>query len=159
MKTNIILIACLGIVAFFSSVVNDNPQLKQAEWLIGTWENQSQRGTIYEKWSKISDLEFSGKSFALAENDTIVFETLQLIEKQDGIFYIPTVKNQNDGQPVSFSLKKISETELFFENPEHDFPQYISYTRVLPDSLIAEISGMRGGQERKITFRMRKVEK
>lgn len=159
MKLNIILIACLAMTAFLSSPVNDKSQLKQAEWLIGTWENQTQRGTIYETWSKVSDLEFSGKSYALAENDTIVFETLQLIEKQDGVFYIPTVKNQNDGQPVSFSLKKITETELFFENPEHDFPQVISYTRVLPDSLIAEISGMRGGQERKITFRMRKVRK
>lgn len=146
----VVIILC----AWTTKQTND---IKKAEWLIGTWENKTQKGSIYETWNKTNDNEYSGKSYILKEKDTIVFEIIRLVQEQDGLFYIPTVKNQNDGLSVRFNTKTISETQLVFENQQHDFPQIISYTRISTDSLVAEISGTKNGQEREQIFPMKRV--
>lgn len=150
-----IAIVCLIVIcALTTERIND---IKKAEWLIGTWENNAQKGSIYETWIKTTDNEYSGTSYIVKEKDTIVFETMRLVQEQNGLFYIPLVKNQNNDLPVRFAAKTISESQLVFENPQHDFPQFISYTKTSSDSLVAEISGMKNGQERKQTFPMRRV--
>ena len=73
------------------------------------------------------------------------------------MFYIPTVKNQNAGLPVSFATKNISQTQLVFENQQHDFPQIISYTKINTDSLLAEIKGTKNGKERKEIVSMKRI--
>jgi len=158
MKAKIIFsIIITGIITLCAWTKKQNNDIKKAEWLIGTWENKSPRRTVYETWSKTSDIEFTGKSYILKEADTIVFENLRLVQEQNKLIYIPTVKNQNDGLPVRFTSKTITETELVFENLQHDFPQIISYTKIGADSLVAVISGTKNGQERKQTFPMKRL--
>lgn len=152
-----IVLAIVSIIIFCSWTLQQKNKIKNAEWLIGTWENKTQRGSIFETWTKISEVELSGKSYILKEKDTIVFETILLLQEQDSLFYIPKVKNQNGDLPVRFNAKTISDTELVFENQQHDFPQIISYTKINADSLIAEISGTKNGKERKQTFPMKRV--
>lgn len=149
-----VVIVLANLCAFTTKQTND---IKKAEWLIGTWENKTLRGSIYETWSRESDNEFSGMSYIIKEKDTVVFENIRLIQEQDGLFYTPIVRNQNDGLPVRFASKTISETQLVFENQQHDFPQIISYVRITADSLMAEISGIKNGEERKQTFHMKRV--
>lgn len=146
-----------GLIMLCNYGAHAQSQIKKAEWLTGTWENKTSRGNLYEEWKKINNYEFTGKSYMLKEKDTIVFETLRLVAEGNTLFYIPTVKNQNDGKPVKFALKTLSDTQMVFENPQHDFPQVITYTKIRPDSLVAEISGSRNGQQRKQVFPMRKV--
>jgi hypothetical protein len=147
----------IGLLALCAWTTKQTNEIKRAEWLIGTWENKTLRGSIFETWSKTNENEFSGMSYIIKENDTVVFENIRLVQEHDGLFYIPTVKNQNVGLPVRFSIKAISETQLVFENPQHEFPQFISYTKITSDSLVAEISGTKNGQERKQTFPMKRV--
>lgn len=120
-------ITIIGLTMLCAWTMTHTENIKKAEWLIGTWENKTPKGSIYETWSKTNDNEFSGTSYSIKENDTVVFETIRLTQEQDGLYYIPTVKNQNGGLPVRFASKAISETQLVFENPKHDFPQIISY--------------------------------
>jgi len=158
MKTETtIFIAIICSVVFCAWTSNRKNDIKKAGWLIGTWENKTPKGSIYETWNKTSDIEFAGKSYIVKEKDTIVFENIQLIQEQDGLFYSPTVKNQNNGLPVRFTTNTISETQLVFENPHHDFPQIISYTQINSDSLVAEISGTKNGKERRDVFSMKRV--
>lgn len=152
-----VLIAIMGLAVLFAWTTRQTNDLTKAEWLIGTWENKTPKGSLYETWSKINDHEFSGKSYMVKDKDTLVFEHIRLVQEEDGLFYIPTVKNQNDGLPVRFTSKTISETQLVFENPQHDFPQIISYTKINADSLVAEISGTKNGQARKQLFSMKRV--
>ncbi len=132
-------------------------KIEQAEWLIGTWESQTERGSTYETWTKLSGNELKGISYMLEEKDTIVFETIQLIQNEEGLFYIPKVKNQNDGLPVKFKLKMNSDSSLVFENPLHDFPQVISYAKIGSDSLVAEISGVKNDSKQRQAFLMNRV--
>lgn len=144
-------------LVFSACTSTNNDDITKAEWLMGTWENKTERGSIYETWSKTTNGEFSGRSYTVKGKDTIVFEHIQLIQGQDSLFYIPTVKAQNDGLPVRFAGKSISEQKLVFENPNHDFPQVITYKKVNADSLIAVISGIRNGQEDEQIFPMKRV--
>ncbi len=151
----IIAVICLGVLCAWTTKLTNN--ITKAQWLIGTWENKTPKGSIYETWNKTNDKEFSGRSYIVKEKDTIVFENIRLVQEQGGLFYIPIVKNQNGGLPVRFATKIVSETKLVFENPQHDFPQIISYTKISVDSLLAEISGTKNGKERRQTFSMKRV--
>lgn len=158
MKTRTtLLIASVGLIILCASATMPTNDIKKASWLIGTWENKTPKGTIYETWTKKGDSEFSGKSYILQEKDTIVFENIRLVQEQNGLFYIPVVKGQNDNLPVRFAIKIISETQLVFENQQHDFPQIISYTKTGTETLTAEISGIIKGKERKQTFLMKRA--
>src|SRR5436190_17293617 len=103
-----ILFASLCIIAFCSWIYRAD-QINKAHWLIGTWETKTQEGILYETWTKINDDEFLGKSYLLKNKDTVVFETIRLVEQQDSLFYIPVVRNQNEGIPVRFARKDISD--------------------------------------------------
>ncbi len=158
MRTRIkIFTAVVGLATLCAWTAKQSNDIKKAEWLIGTWENKTSKGSVYETWNKESDDKLLGKSYIIKEKDTIVFENIQLVQEKSGLFYIPTVKKQNNNLPIRFATKTISETKLIFENPQHDFPQIISYTRIGNDSLIAEISGVKNGQERRQTFSMKRV--
>lgn len=156
MKTKRIL-KLTGVFLLIAWIPAQQSGISKAEWLLGTWENKTAKGSIYETWRKVNDHEFTGKSYRLKEKDTIVFETVQLIRDQNTLFYIPTVKGQNGNLPVHFIAKTVSESQLVFENRQHDFPQIITYKQDGTDALIAEISGVVNGKERKQTFPMKRI--
>lgn len=152
-------ITVVSLIILNAWTIKQKKDIQKAEWLIGTWENKTQRGSIYETWTKSGQNEFSGKSYSVKDKDTIVFENIRLLQEKNRLYYIPTVKNQNESLPVRFAAKSISENQLVFENPQHDFPQIIAYTKITSDSLIAEISGTKNGQKRKQTFPMKRVKR
>lgn len=156
-KITNLLFAAVGFIVLSAAIANQTNDLTKAEWLIGTWENKTQRGSIYETWDKVNDTLLAGKSYIIKEKDSIVFENIHIVREQAGWLYIPTVKDQNGGLPVRFIAKTISQTQLIFENQQHDFPQIISYTKINSDSLVAEISGIKNGRERKQAFPMKRV--
>lgn len=147
----------LVLITIFCGATSQQTPIDKARWLIGTWENKTSRGSLYETWIKTSTEALAGKSYILKEKDTTIFETIHLVQEQSGLFYIPTVKIQNAGLPVRFALKTISDSEMVFENMQHDFPQTIAYTRITPDSLVAEISGTKNGRERRQSFPMKRI--
>lgn len=54
--------------------------------------------------------------------------------------------------PTPFRLLRIGEHEAVFENPEHDFPQRITYSRPEASRLLVGIEGPGKGERRKIEF-------
>lgn len=152
-----IFFATIGLIVLCSWITLDKSEIKNAKWLIGTWENKTKKGTIYETWTKVSKTEFQGKSYKLKDKDTIVFETIRLVQEKNSLYYIPIVKNQNNELPVKFSGIITSKNKLVFENKAHDFPQIISYSKINKDSLVAEISGSKGSKELKQSFPMKRI--
>ncbi|MDB5146484.1 MAG: hypothetical protein JWQ57_504 [Mucilaginibacter sp.] len=130
--------------------------IAQAKWLIGSWKNQSAKTLDIETWKKLDDSTFLGRSYSLAGTDTVSSEHIRIEQHAGKLYYIPTVKNQNDGKAVTFTLTSANNQHLVFENPEHDFPQKITYTQINKDSLVAEISGAWKGKQRAIQFPMKR---
>jgi Domain of unknown function (DUF6265) len=156
-KESKLLFACISLMINCAWTPKPTSKITKAKWLVGTWENKTSRGSIFESWSKTNNMELAGKSYTIKQNDTIFFENIRLIEDKEGLFYIPVVKKQNDGLPVKFVATNISKEKLVFENAQHDFPQIISYTKINKDSLVAEISGIKNGKERKQIFPMKRL--
>lgn len=160
MNNRILHFVILGLITIITVAGTKTEPLShtlQNEWLLGTWENKTSRGSMFETWKKISDTNYEAKSYVIREKDTMVFESITLKVSGNEIHYIPTVKNQNEGLPVIFKATAYTETKMIFENPEHDFPQVISYNRISSDSLVAKISGIKNGQERSQSFSMKKI--
>jgi hypothetical protein len=163
MKYSVILIAAFIVSSCNTTVTEEKAkaEAKQTEiqklaWLLGDWENLSPEGNSYERWKKISDTQYGGIGFVLVNADTVFFEGLQIEERSDGLYYIPTVRDQNNAESVSFKLTTSANGAFLFENPTHDFPQKILYKQINADSVYAEISGMQNGKEKVEKFPMRR---
>lgn len=140
----------------YSCSSSHKEEINKASWLIGTWQNKTSKGILYESWSQPNQHKLSGMSFFIEDQDTTVLETIQLIQENDRLLYIPTVQNQNDALPVRFVSTRVTEKEMVFENKNHDFPQVITYVIITEDSLVASISGVVSGKERRQTFPMKR---
>jgi hypothetical protein len=136
------------------NATNYHNNLTSASWLLGVWVYQSPKGDIFESWKKLNDSSFVGHSYTMAGSDTITAEEIRLVERNGEVNYIPSVPDQNMGLPVKFKMTSMTDNELIFENPQHDFPQRISYQRLTDDSLVAEISGLMKGENRSQRFPM-----
>lgn len=118
------------------------PDISMATWLVGTWQHAVDDAEIFETWTMVGELELKGIGYMMNDRDTVVYESIRLVEEEGQLYYIPTVKGQNDDQPVTFELMSFTENKMVFHNQTHDFPQLITYTRITQDSLVAEISGV-----------------
>jgi sarcosine oxidase delta subunit len=141
------------------NTINGFNELEKASWLIGEWQNNSPEGNVMEVWEKKNDSTFAGKSYFVVGKDTVSSEIISLEQNGKELFYIPTVKDQNNEQPIKFALTSSASGQLVFENPKHDFPQKISYTQITKDSLLAEISGTIDGKHNLQKFPMTRVKK
>lgn len=130
-------------------------KIKKMEWLAGTWEQKLPYGTLTETWTKENDSTLTGKSYFIKEaKDTIHSETIVLSQQGEDLLYIPTVKGQNNDEPVTFKMTSEAENTFTFENPAHDYPQKISYKKVSDTNLTATISGKQEGKPSEESFPM-----
>jgi hypothetical protein len=134
-----------------------NQQIEKMNWLIGKWQGDAEAGKVTEIWEKENDSVYVGKSYSLRNADTVSSERIRLEAHKDKLFYIPVVKDQNRGEVVRFTLTSSHPNQLVFENPQHDFPQKITYSLITNDSLFAEISGRYKGQQESEKYPMHRV--
>ncbi len=166
MKKYIFYFTCLGSLFIFyscqssskeSSQKSDSKKLiEKVDWLIGEWQNRYKEGVFTEIWTQKDDSTLTAVSFFIAGKDTVLNEKVTLKEINGELFYIPVVSNQNNGKEIPFKLTSVTEKQLVFENPNHDFPQKITYSLITKDSIFAEISGNYKGKQQKIAFPMKK---
>ncbi len=129
-----------------------NAQADALKWIVGSWKINNGTTQVVEEWQQSNDSTFAGKSYFVKNNrDTIPQETIELAYRNGSWSYIPTVNNQNNGQPVLFKLIFLKGTEFICENPKHDFPQRIAYRRI-GNQLFASIEGKRNGKHSKQNF-------
>lgn len=104
-------------------------KFKKLQWLNGKWirTNSIAGHSGYETWDKVSDLKLSGKGITLKGKEVIFTENLSLIVKGNDIFYVVMVSGEKE--PVYFKLTAIADNGFTCENPKHDFPKKITYSR------------------------------
>jgi hypothetical protein len=80
---------------------------------------------------------------------------MQIRETESG--EIEFISNPSGQSEAAFSLVGLSESEVVFENPDHDFPQRIIY-RLKGDNLEGRIEGKVKGELRVVDFPLRRVD-
>lgn len=125
--------------------------------LKGTWIMNSAKGPIYEEW-KQDGTALKGRSYKLTGTDTVLFESIVLMQDDKGVYYIPSTENQNDKKPVTFTLISSENQRFVFENKLHDFPQRIIYQLVNSDSIAARIEGTVKKESRFVDYNYKRVQ-
>lgn len=109
-------------------------------WLTGTWNrtNVKPGRKAHERWEMVGSHAMKGFGVTMKEQDTAFVEKLQLVIKDNKIWYVADVAHNK--APVFFELTAIANDGFTCENPAHDFPKKIVY-KLNGDKLIATISG------------------
>jgi hypothetical protein len=147
----------LTTIFFLPSCKNTNPAFDSLSKIEGTWEMRFDGSAVYEEWQRVNDTLYIGKSYEVSESDTFITETIKLVSNNQGIFYIPTVNDQNEGDPVPFKLTSGEGGRFVFENPNHDFPTQIIYDFKSNNNLNASVSGIIRGELRSLDFEYERV--
>jgi hypothetical protein len=132
--------------------------LEQLTWFTGCWAYTSPRVVIEEHWTSPAGGSMLGMSRTLRRNpagdSTIAWEFIRLFARGVDLVYAAQPHNQPAAEFVS---EKVSDGEVVFANPAHDFPQRIIYRRVGNDSLRARIEGTQAGRTRGSDFSYARV--
>lgn len=128
--------------------------LEKSNWLIGKWGSTSAEGVLSENWVKINDSVYKGETYFVVKNDTVFSESVKLEEANGKLAYIVTVPDQNNAKPVRFDMTSINNDSIVFENPQHDYPNKLKYTKVTNDSIVAQIYGTHDGKPATEIFAM-----
>jgi len=105
----------------------DCTKLETIKWILGQWQNESEKSVTIESWTKLSANTIDGKTLTYSKKDSVIMfmETLRLVEMSNHVFYIAKV-SENEF-PVSFKLTICSDSTAVFENRGHDFPKKLFY--------------------------------
>ncbi len=133
------------------------PAIGRLGWLAGSWRMEKGGRVIDEQWMAPAGGVMLGMGRTIAKGRVMEHEFLQIREGPGGdLFYIA----QPSGQPeATFQITSLSDTAVSFENPQHDFPQKISYTLQTVGVLLAAIEGPGAdGQVKRIEFTYQRVQ-
>lgn len=147
------LLATLLIVVSCKNQASDE-KLNPAQWILGSWEQQTDKGILTETWQRQNDSLFVGSCYFINQSDTLHTETILLEQRDDSITYSANVKGQNNDKAVPFTLTTANTNSLVFENLKHDYPQKIVYQKNKSNGLVVTISGILQGKksEEKYSF-------
>lgn len=129
--------------------------LKQFNWLIGKWEGKHGDGVYHEEWWSETGGQIHGSAY-ISKNGSIGETEILKLHLVNGIpAYTADVKH--NPKPVSFLLTFSDEHIFVFENPQHDFPQKITYERINDNSLIATIEAISNEAVKQVKFMLNKI--
>ncbi|MDD4149053.1 MAG: DUF6265 family protein [Bacteroidales bacterium] len=125
MKSSLIILFLILWFNVFSQSQDNFPY-----WLAGTWVIESEAGNSYEHWElENSDL-LSGKTYRLFAEDTLVFDTMKIIRKENVILFEMAANIRNQRVLAGFVLSMPTPEFWKFKNSLTDSPHNINYWRI-----------------------------
>jgi len=126
-------------------------------WLAGHWRLERAGRVTDEHWMTPAGGTMLGMARTVSKGKLIEYEFVQIREGPGGeLFYVAQPSGQKE---AAFKVASLTDTEVVFENKEHDFPQVIGY-RLNPDgSAMAWIEGPgKDGKPKRIEYPYKRVE-
>ncbi len=134
-------------------------QIETIAWLAGSRSCEIWDGVFEEHWSPPTADTIQGTGRHLKTGKTVFMEFFAI--EPDGenlILWIHTgVLSKGAKEATPFKLTKGTQTEAIFENPNHDFPTRIAYTRLNNDRIYCLLEGTRNGQPERAEFNFRSI--
>ncbi len=97
--------------------------------LVGDWAGEAFGGELHTTWKESAEGDYFGYGVFIDDGDTTYSEELRFfsVGKKQYLVAVPS-----DFDPFIFEAKSISDSEMLFENTNHQNPQKIWY-KLLPD--------------------------
>lgn len=114
-------------------------QTNDLHFLAGTWKVENKEN--YESWEVKDKGMLEGKSYKIRNGVSKIDEHLTIKMEGEKVIYAAKVLNQNNAQPIEFVLNKAVKDKFSFENPSHDFPKKIQYTKRNDSTLFVAVLG------------------
>lgn len=128
--------------------------IAQVGWITGFWSGESNNQITEERWTSAASGGMLAIGRRLRGNLMSSFEFLCISERNGSLVY--TALPDGRTTPTFFTLTAITADSATFENPDHDFPKMVRYTKRPDGSLEATISG--AANQRSISFVMQRKE-
>ena len=131
--------------------------INQLGWLAGHWRMERAGRVVDEQWMAPAAGVMLGMSRTIARGKVVEHEFIQIREGPGAALYF--IAMPSGQKEAAFQIVSLSATEAVFENPQHDFPQKISYRLQADGSLLAAIEGPgKDGQTRRVEFPYKRVQ-
>jgi hypothetical protein len=148
------ILVCALVVVGAVQAEESKPTLADLAWIAGCWESLGQGSWFQEQWMSPNGGTMLGMSRTVRDDSTLAYEFLRIHQESDGIYY---TSNPSGQEQASFKLVKVEAQKVEFENPDHDFPQKITYELDQKGNLNATISGHDKGAYKRVNFPMLKA--
>ncbi|HEX7720155.1 MAG TPA: DUF6265 family protein [Woeseiaceae bacterium] len=130
--------------------------IARLQWLAGCWASAADESGSGEQWMAPAGRSMLGVSRTIRGGRTVAYEFLRIAEDEDGqIIFIASPSGQ---AITTFNLLRMSDSEVVFENADHDFPQRVIYRKLAENGLLGRIEGTLNGEERRVDFPMQKAD-
>ena len=149
MDASLLVLLCALLGPAQERAVPARATIADLRWLAGDWGGTLGRATIEERWSSAAGGAMLAVSRTVKDDRLAAFEYLRIVERDGGLVYIA---QPNGRPPTEFVLTAITADSATFENPAHDFPKMIRYTRRSDGSLEARVSGAGGERPQVFAF-------
>lgn len=159
MRTRVAVVSALLltlVVALTAWQTPEHPGIEKLAWLSGSWQVQGGKMTVEEHWTRPSAGTMIGMARTIAGEKTVFFEYLRIETRPDGIFYVAHPKARHPG--TDFKLVRMNESEVVFENPQHDFPKRVIYRKNADGSVTARIEGDPGDKGKPQEFPYKRMQ-
>jgi hypothetical protein len=125
------------------SNAQDSTSINDVEWIVGCWKSSNSKYEAREHWMPPAGKMMVGMSHTISDSKTVGYEYLR-IEEQDGkLVYIANPSGQKE---ASFYQAEITDKKMVFVNPDHDFPQRITYYLLNDGSIHARVEAEKDGK-------------
>lgn len=146
------------IVASFLLSCSSTPnQLRNLIWLQGEWHAQKDSTLFIETWKMHDDSTMLGKGSIVEGGDTSVFESLELKQQKDGLFYVVNLPNKPNAIYFRFIEQKTNARAASFLFQRVDTIVnslfQIQYEQLLNDKMRVELSMPNAKQKELIEFK------
>lgn len=142
-------LACIVLLLLVSTARGD---LSGLQWLAGCWTQDGRDAGSVEQWTAPAGGTMLGVNRIVSGGRTVAFEYMRIAVNKDGI--VEFIASPSGQETARFKLVSVNETEVVFENPEHDFPTRITYRLLSEGSLLGRIEGIDQGTPRTAEFPM-----
>lgn len=118
------------------------PSIESLQWLEGTWVAAVAGTRVEERWTPPAGGAMLAVSRTVRGDRMVGFEFLRIVSREGTLFYVA----QPGGRPpVEFRMTASTVSQAVFENPQHDHPKLIRYSRT-GATLTAEVEGVENGK-------------
>jgi Domain of unknown function (DUF6265) len=130
-------------------LVSEDDALGFCSFMAGSWiaRSASSDGIVQsseEHWTHAAGGTMLGMNRLIVGGRTVFFENLRIESRPEGIFYLASPRGRSPA--TAFRLVMREPLKVVFENPEHDYPQRISYWMNAEGQLHARVEGLQGGK-------------